>query len=49
MKQQTKRLTILLDSEIQELKEEVRRLKREKEILKKVSALLMSEAFDGSR
>lgn len=31
--------------EIQALKEQVRRLQREKEILKKASALLMSEAF----
>lgn len=31
--------------EIQALKEQVRRLEREKEILKKASALLMSEAF----
>ena len=34
--------------EIQQLKEEIRRLKREKDILKKASALLMSEAFNGS-
>lgn len=31
--------------EIQALKEQVRRLQREKDILKKASALLMSEAF----
>ena len=31
--------------EIQVLKEQVRRLQREKDILKKASALLMSEAF----
>lgn len=34
--------------EIQALREENRRLRREKEILKKASALLMSEAFNGS-
>jgi len=34
--------------EIQALQEEIRRLKREKDILKKASALLMSEAFNGS-
>ena len=33
--------------EIQALKDEIRRLTREKEILKKASALLMSEAFNG--